>query len=109
MELNKEDFMFIGIVTLIIATFFYYILGLAGAVSALAVVLIFLVPTYFIIDNLDLDMDEKMVFSFFIGVGIFPAFAYWLGTLMSFKLAILISFLILMGIGYGIRKFWKKK
>ena len=109
MELNKEDFAFFGIVALIVAVFFYYILGIAGAVSALAIIVVFLIPTYFIMDNFNFDTDEKMVFSFFIGVGIFPAFAYWLGTIMSFKLAIFITFIILIGIGYGIKKFWKKK
>ncbi len=105
---DKENIIFVGILVVVILIFFYYILGFSGAMSALGIILIFILPTYLILNNFDLDTDEKVIFSFFIGVGIFPSIAYWLGTLISFRLSIFITFLILLGVGFLVRKFWKK-
>ena len=105
---DKEIMAFIGILIAIILVFFFYILGFSGAMSALGIVLIFFLPTYFILNNFNLENDERIIFSFFIGVGIFPSIAYWLGTLMSFRISIFITFLILLIIGFLARKFWKK-
>ena len=61
-----------------------------------------------ILDNFNLDQDEKIIFSFFIGVGIFPAIVYWLGMIISFRLAILITFAVLIVVSYLVRKVRKK-
>ena len=89
MKLDKESMAFIGIAAALMLAFFFYILGASGLMSALGIILIFILPTYSILNNFNLDNDEKIVFSFFIGVGIFPSIAYWLGTLISFKISIL--------------------
>ncbi|MBW2976432.1 hypothetical protein KY347_03225 [Candidatus Woesearchaeota archaeon] len=107
MSLSKEDLGFIGIIAVIALIFFYIILGFSGMMSALGIILIFIVPTYFIIDNFNLETDEKVVFSFFLGAGIFPSIAYWLGILMSFKLAILVTFVLLLAVGFLVKKFKK--
>tara|TARA_B100000315_G_C14595441_1_gene598746 strand:+ start:21 stop:350 length:330 start_codon:yes stop_codon:yes gene_type:complete len=105
---DKENMAFIGILIAVILIFFFYILGFSGAMSALGIILIFVLPTYFILNNFKLDNDEKIVFSFFIGVGIFPSIAYWIGTFISFKLSIFITFLILLGVGFLVKKLRKK-
>jgi len=105
---DKENIIFVVILVVVILIFFYYILGLSGLMSALGIMLIFVLPTYLILNNFKLDNDEKIVFSFFIGVGIFPSIAYWIGIFISFKLSIFITFLILLGIGFLVKKFWKK-
>tara|TARA_Y100000310_G_scaffold218670_1_gene219968 strand:- start:1142 stop:1471 length:330 start_codon:yes stop_codon:yes gene_type:complete len=109
MNLSKyvKKFGFALVVTLIILIFIFFILGISGMMAALGLILLFILPTYFIIDNYDLQEDQKVIFSFFIGVGIFPSIAYWLGLLISFKIAILISFIVLILIGILIRKFRK--
>lgn len=107
MAIDKEDLIFFGIVNAVLAVLFYYILGISGAVSALAIALIFIVPAYLILNNFELGKDEKIVFSFFISAGIFPIFSYWLGTVMSFKLAIIITFAILIAAGILVRRFRK--
>ena len=108
MNLSKGDAGFIGVILAVALVFFYAILGLSGMVSALGIILIFIVPTYFILDNFELENDEKIIFSFFISVGVFPSIAYWLGILMSFKLAILITFAILLAAGFLVKKLKKK-
>ena len=103
-----ENIGFIGIIIAVILVFFFFILGFSGMMSVLGIILLFMVPFYLILDNFDLSQDEKIVFSFFIGVGIFPAITYWLGMLISFRLAILITFVILIVVGFVMRKVWKK-
>ena len=103
-----ENLGFIGIIVVVILVFFYFILGFSGMMAALGIILLFIVPFYLILDNFNLGQDEKIIFSFFIGVGIFPAIVYWLGMIISFRLAILITFVVLIVIGYLVRKVRKK-
>jgi len=106
---DKENIIFVGILVVVILIFFYYILGFSGAMSVLGIMLIFILPTYLILNNFKLDNDEKIIFSFFIGVGIFPSIVYWLGTLISFRISIFMTFILLLLIGFFIKKFYKKK
>jgi|TARA_Y100000310_G_C20703189_1_gene831999 apolipoprotein N-acyltransferase len=103
-----ENLGFIGIIATVILVFFYFILGFSGMMAVLGIILLFIVPFYLILDNFDLSQDEKIVFSFFIGVGIFPAIVYWLGMIISFSLAILIIFAVLIVASYFVRKIRKK-
>ena len=103
-----ENLGFIGIIVAVILVFFYFILGFSGMMAVLGIILLFIVPFYLILDNFNLGQDEKIIFSFFIGVGIFPAIVYWLGMIISFRLAILITFAVLIVVGYLVRKVRKK-
>jgi len=109
MNLPKvENLGFIGIIIVIILLFFYFILGFSGMMAALGIILLFIVPIYLILDVFDLGQDEKIVFSFFLGVGIFPSLVYWPATIISFKLSVFISFIVLLVVAYLVRKFHKK-
>ena len=88
--------------------FFYFILGLSGMMTVLGIMLLFMLPTYLILNNFELERDEKIIFSFFIGIGIFPAVAYWLGMLISFRIAIFVTFAILIAASFIIKKLKKK-
>ncbi len=92
----------------LILAFFYFVLGFSGMMTVLGIMILFMLPTYLILNNFDLEQDEKIVFSFFIGIGIFPAIAYWLGMLISFRIAIFITFAILIATSFIIKKFKKK-
>ena len=109
MNLPKiENLGFIGIMILAVMVFFFFILGFSGMIAALGIILLFIVPFYLILDNFNLGQDEKIVFSFFLGVGIFPSLVYWLGLFISFRLSIFISFVVLIVIGFVVRTYWKK-
>lgn len=109
MEFPKiENLRFIGIAIVVILAFFYFILGFSGMMAVLGIILLFIVPMYLILDNFELSQDEKIVFSFFLGVGIFPAIAYWLGMVISFRVSIFVTFLILLIAAYLTKKFLKK-
>jgi len=108
MKLPKiENLGFIGIMVAVILVFFFLILGISGMLSALGVILLFIVPVYFILDNFKLSQDEKIVFSFFIGVGILPSLSYWIGLFISFKVAVSLSFAILIIVGILMRGYKK--
>ena len=110
MKLPKvENLGFIGVMVVVILAFFYFILGFSGMMAVLGIILLFIVPIYFILDNFDLGQDEKLIFSFFIGVGIFPSLVYWPGLFISFRLSILISFVVLIVVGVLVRKYTQIK
>ena len=104
-----ENLGFIGIIAAVVLVFFYFILGFSGMMAVLGIMLLFIFPIYLILDNFDLKQDEKIVFSFFLGVGIFPSLVYWPATVISLRLSIVISFVILVVVAYLVRKFYKKK
>lgn len=109
MENKIRNFGFFGIILLVALLFFYFMLGFSAAMSVLGIALLFIVPMYLILDNFSLEQDEKIIFSFFIGAGVFPSIAYWLGMLISFRVAILVTFILLAGVGVLVRRFYRKK
>ena len=108
MNLKIENIGFIGILLVAILIPFYIILGFSGMMTVLGIMLFFILPMYLILDNFNLQQDEKIIFSFFLGVGIFPSMVYWLGTVISLRLAMSITFILLIILGFVLRKFWKK-
>ena len=109
MKDEVEKYRIIGIILIVAMAFFYYILGLGGMMSILGIFLLFIAPMYFILGNFGLEEDEKLVYSFFIGVGILPSLAYWAGLFISFKIAVLVSFIVLIITGFLIRNYMGKK
>ena len=104
-----ENFQLIIISIIIVLAFFYFILGFSGMMAVFGIILLFIFPSYMILDNFDLDQDEKLIFAFFIVIGVFPAITYWLGLFISFRVSIFITFIVLLAVVYLIRKFYKKK
>ena len=107
LQIDEEKIETLQIGSVLIAAvfaFFYFILGIQGALSALGIMAFFVLPFYLIFNKLNLGADEKLVFSLFIGAGIFPAIAYWLGIFISFRLAIFITFIILIAAVYFLNK-----
>ena len=98
---NKE---FILIIVAIILLAFFMMHGIIGLRTSIGVILLFIVPFYLILNNFDLNEGEKIVFSFFLGIGLFSSIVYWLGIIISFRLAIVITFLSLLGIAFLIKK-----
>ena len=102
----KETAAVIGVITLI---FFTALFGIAGARTIIAIPLFFFLPFYLILNNFDLPAGEKIVFSFFIGLGIFSSFVYYIGLLVSsVRIAIVITFVILIAAAFLIKKIRKK-
>ena|SRR3989338_2695759 len=109
MKAETEKYNVIGIILTGVMIFFYFILGLDGMMSVLGIFLLFIAPMYFILGNFALEEDEKLAYSFFIGAGILPSLAYWIGIFISFKVAILVAFVVLILAGLAINHYNKRK
>jgi hypothetical protein len=99
--IRKETLIAIAIA----AVFFYIVLGMAGLRTAAGLVLLFFVPFYLILDYFEIDNDEKIIFAFVLGIGLYSGLAYYLGIILhSLRWGMLIAFLLLMGLGIFAQK-----
>jgi len=104
-----EESKFALLILAIIVAFFLIVFGITGAKVILGFILFFFLPTYLIFKNFDIEPEEKIAFSFFIGLGIFPTFVYYIGLLISsMRWSIAISFVLLLTIGIAFSKYYPK-
>ena len=108
MELKSESTALLGIVLIFIILGSFIALGFTGLRTILGMIIIVFLPFYLIFYSFNLSQGEKVLFSFFIGIILFPSLVYWLGFLISFKISIFIVFLALLIAAYLIKKFLKK-
>ncbi|MBI2101442.1 hypothetical protein HYT53_02425 [Candidatus Woesearchaeota archaeon] len=104
----KENKIFMAIILALTAIFFFAALGITGLRTIAGTILLFILPAYLILNNFDLSAQEKIVFAFFIGVGIFPSVVYLLGLVISLRAAIAITFILLIVIAFMAKKYMKK-
>jgi apolipoprotein N-acyltransferase len=109
LKIKLDDKTTVGIILVLIALFSFIYLGFTGFKVIFGMLFVFFLPFYLILDNFNISRSEKVIFSFFIGIGIFPALVYWLGVIISFKLAIAISFILFVSLGLILKKFKKQK
>jgi apolipoprotein N-acyltransferase len=107
MDKALEKLLPLGLIATAFMVFFYLLIGISAAMTAFALVVFLMLPLYLILDNFDLEDDEKLVFSFFAGAGIVPSIAYWAGRFISFKIGIIITFMALIAISFIMRKLKK--
>jgi len=94
----------IGVI-IIVLLFFFILFGLPGLKLIIGIGLLYVLPFFLILDRFDLEKTEKIVFSFFIGIGIFPSIVYYLGIIFnSIRIAIVVTFIILIAIGLLLKK-----
>lgn len=104
---NKE--ILIGVI-LVLLLFSFTLFGFTGVKVIAGSIILFFIPFYLILDKLDIETDEKIVFSFFIGIGIFSTFVYYLGILFnSIRIAIIVTLVILITTGFFLRRLKKKR
>ncbi len=108
-KFNFGDKQFSIAIGIIIALFFFFLFGFTGLRMAIGFLSIYILAFFLILDKFELDFSEKIIFSLFIGLGIFPSIVYLLGLIISFKVAIAISFFIIIGVSLLLRKFIKPK
>ena len=98
------------VLVILVLLFFFILFRISGLRTILGTILLFFVPIFIILNNFNLGLDEKIIFSFFIGLGFFSTLTYWLGFLVgSLKISMIIVFFVLVGIGLMITILKKKK
>ncbi|MBL7147610.1 MAG: hypothetical protein ISS82_02185 [Nanoarchaeota archaeon] len=106
LKLNKKNIIFvIGALFLVLMI---YLFGITGLRTGLAFAILYLIPIYFIMDLFDLTQSEKIIFAFFISLGIYPSLVYGLGFLVPFSFSVFLSFVLLLAIWFLIKKYKKK-
>ena len=105
MNLKIDNNKILILVSLLIFFASFLLWGFIGFKTVFGLLFVFFLPIYLIIDNFDFEFSEKIIFSFFIGLGIVSALIYWLGRLISFKISIFLAAVVFILIGISLRYF----
>lgn len=108
-ELKSENNILFGIALLLVISGSFAMLGFTGLRTVLGIIIIMFLPFYLIFDNLGIEQGEKVIFSFFVSITVFPSLTYWLGFVVPFKMSIFVIFTALLIAAYTIKKFSKKR
>jgi len=107
LNLRNDEFrqlsVFVSVVLIIVLGFSYLMFGVAGVRVVLGIIFISL-PFYLILNKFELTDGEKFVFSILLGLTIFPSIVYLVGLVISFRLAIAITFVILLAAFIAIQR-----
>lgn len=101
---EKELIAFASIIVLAALIFSFVLFGIAGARVVLGIVLVSL-PFYLILNSFKLAEGDKTVFSILLGLTLFSSFVYILGRLISFRISIIIIFILLLLIAFVLRRY----
>ena len=107
-ETKSENNVLLGIMLVLIVLSSYLMLGLAGARTVLGMMIVVFLPFYLIFNNFNLSQAEKITFSFFVSIAIYPSLAYWLGFIVPFRISVLAVFILLIILSFALKKFRKK-
>jgi len=92
-----------GIVVLIVL-FILLLFGFTGLKTVLIIPL-FVIPFYLISKKFELKEDERLIFSLFIGLGLYSAFVYLIARVIgSIRISLIIVFILLLVIGFLVKK-----
>jgi len=98
---NKTILLFVGIVYLIFFSLFFSLTGLRFILGFLA---IFILPIYLLLGLFNFEQFERLTYSFFLSIGIVPTLIYYLGIMISFRIAIVVVFATLVTAWVFLRK-----
>jgi hypothetical protein len=88
----------------VISLFFLIFFKFTGLRLLLGIIFIFILPVYLILDYLKFSSLERIIYSFFLGMGIIPTLVYYMGLVISFRLSIIIALIILFGTWFFIKR-----
>lgn len=98
------------LVLLISAIFFFWAYRWTGIRLFVGIILLYILPFYIFLDSFDLTLEEKLIFSFFIGLGMVSLTVYYLTKiLISLRVSIIVCFLLLLISSLVFRYFYKKR
>ena len=100
----KERAIFLSAVFSIILVFSFVVFGVTGARIALGIIFVS-IPFYFILNNFQLQLNEKVVFSLLLGFTVFPSLVYILAFVISFRISIIVIFILLVIVSLLIKRF----
>ena len=106
--LNKSRFAIMAVVAALIVPAVF--LGTIGFVSMLIMIVLFFLPIFLIINNLDLETDEKVFFSIFISLAMLSLAVWYVNRVIySLKISVIVTFFLLVLAGLVLGFYNKKK
>ena len=85
----------------IITLYSSVLFGLTGARTILSMALLFIVPVFVFLARTSLELEEKIFFSLFIGLGLFPLAAWTTNQLLpSFRLSVVVALVLVVVLGF---------
>jgi len=106
MDYKSENTIYAGIGIITIGLFSLIFLGVTGFRTIMGFILLFF-PFYLILDSFSLKESEKIIYSIILGFIFVSSLSYWLGFIISFKVAIFVVFIVMLAIGILLKKFRK--
>jgi uncharacterized membrane protein len=107
LKLNRK---YVGVAAALVILVAVGIMSGFTAVRVLVgMVVIYFVPSYLILRNFELDEDEKIFLSFFLGFGLFPIVVFFLNRIIpSLLVSVVVTFVVSVAAGV-LLGFAKKK
>ena len=79
----------------------FALFGMAGFRTILAIAVLFIIPSLLILKNTSLDIEEKIFFSLFVGIGLFPLLVWYINqALPSFRISIAAALAVAAAAGF---------
>lgn len=101
----NKDHIFLVCLGIFVILFFALIFGLTGLKVMVGVSFFLFLPIYLILNNFDLKTEEKVIFSIFLGFGIYSSLVYLLGRLFgSIRISMAVTFILLIIIAFLLKK-----
>lgn len=92
----------VWLVALLIAALAAFVLfGLPGFRTIMAVAVLFIVPPLLLLKNTGLELEEKIFFSLFVGIGLFPLLAWLVNQVLpSFRVSVIAALSVVAAAGF---------
>ncbi|MEK6837329.1 MAG: hypothetical protein AABX69_01645 [Nanoarchaeota archaeon] len=88
-------------VLLVVAAAAFVLFGLAGFRTILAIAVLFVIPPLLFLKNTSLAVEEKIFFSLFIGIGLFPLLAWLVNQVLpSFRVSVIAALAVAGAAGF---------
>ena len=86
---------------LVVAGAAFVLFGLPGFRTILAIAVLFVIPPLLILKNASLDVEEKIFFSLFAGIGLFPLLAWLVNQILpSFRVSVIAALAAVAAAGF---------
>ncbi len=84
--------------------------GFTGFRTIIAIVIMFIIPALLLLKNTGLDAEEKIFFSLFAGLGLFPLLVFSANQVLpSFRLSILAAFILVAVVAFFAPRILQRK
>lgn len=97
-----------AIVLGMLAVFSALALGYAGFRTIIGTIIIILLPFYLLFSNFNISKGEKLIFSIFAAIAIFPSLVYWAGFILPFRAALLGAFAAILLASFAFKIYFRK-